>query len=48
LEWRSVQENWKDFQFAILGANGLTEIKNAAQARIRGIESNIAWARRTT
>ncbi len=38
------QENWKDFQFAILGANGLTEIKNAAQARIRGIESNVVWA----
>ena len=38
------QENWKNFQFAILGANGLTEIKNAAQARIRGIESNLTWA----
>jgi outer membrane receptor protein involved in Fe transport len=38
------QENWKDFQFAILGQNGLTEIKNANQARIRGLETNIAWA----
>lgn len=38
------QENWKDFQFALLGQNGLTEIKNANQARIRGFESNIAWA----
>lgn len=46
LRWNGAvfQENWKDFQFAILGANGLTEIKNAAQARIRGFESNIAWA----
>jgi len=46
LRWNGAvfQENWKDFQFAILGANGLTEIKNAAQARIRGIESNIVWA----
>jgi len=46
LRWNGAvfQENWKDFQFAILGANGLTEIKNAAQARIRGLESNIAWA----
>ncbi|MEO8459942.1 MAG: TonB-dependent receptor [Dokdonella sp.] len=38
------QENWKDFQFALLGQNGLTEIKNANQARIRGFESNITWA----
>jgi outer membrane receptor protein involved in Fe transport len=46
LRWNGAvfQENWKDFQFAILGANGLTEIKNAAQARIRGFESNLAWA----
>jgi outer membrane receptor protein involved in Fe transport len=46
LRWNGAafQENWKDFQFALLGANGLTEIKNAAQARIRGLESNIAWA----
>jgi len=38
------QENWKDFQFAILGQNGLTEIKNANQARIRGLETNVALA----
>ncbi len=38
------QENWKDFQFAILGQNGLTEIKNANQARIRGVETNVGWA----
>ena len=38
------QENWKDFQFSILGQNGLTEIKNANQARIRGIEANVGWA----
>ena len=46
LRWNGAvfQENWKDFQFAILGANGLTEIKNAAQARIRGLESNLIWA----
>src|SRR3990167_4282731 len=36
-------ERWDDFQFSILGANGLTEIKNAAQARIRGIETDIIW-----
>lgn len=46
LRWNGAvfQENWKDFQFAILGSNGLTEIKNAAQARIRGLESNVTWA----
>ena len=38
------QEEWDDFQFAILGANGLTEIKNANQARIRGIEAELNWA----
>jgi outer membrane receptor protein involved in Fe transport len=37
------QEDWKNFQFSILGQNGLTEIRNAAQARIRGIESDIVW-----
>ena len=36
-------ERWDDFQFSILGANGLTEIKNAAQARIRGIETDVVW-----
>jgi outer membrane receptor protein involved in Fe transport len=38
------QEDWKDFQFALLGANGLTEIKNSAQARIRGLESDLTFA----
>jgi outer membrane receptor protein involved in Fe transport len=28
----------------LLGLNGLTEIKNAAQARIRGLESDLTWA----
>lgn len=36
-------ERWDDFQFSILGANGLTEIKNAAQARIRGLETDVVW-----
>ena len=38
------QQEWEDFQFAILGQNGLTEIKNANQAQIRGIEADISWA----
>ena len=36
-------EDWKNFQFSILGANGLTEIKNANQARIKGVESDVTW-----
>ncbi len=36
-------EEWEDFQFSIIGANGLTEIKNAAQAEIFGVESDIVW-----
>ena len=45
LRWNGAvfQENWKDFQFAVVGANGLTEIHNANQARIRGFESNVTW-----
>jgi outer membrane receptor protein involved in Fe transport len=38
------QEDWKDFQFSYLGANGLTEIRNAGQARIRGLETDLRWA----
>ena len=38
------QENWDDFQFSYLGPNGLTEIRNAAQARIRGVETELRWA----
>src|SRR5579863_625497 len=46
LRWNGAvfQEDWKDFQFAILGQNGLTEIHNANQAQIRGFESNVEWA----
>ncbi len=38
------RQEWKDFQFSILGANGLTEIKNANQARISGAEMELNWA----
>jgi len=38
------RETWKDFQFSILGANGLTEIKNANQAEIKGVEVEANWA----
>jgi iron complex outermembrane recepter protein len=35
------QLGWKDIQLSFLGANGLTEIRNAGNARIRGIETDI-------
>jgi len=35
------QENWKDIQLSFLGANGLTEVRNAGDARIRGIEADL-------
>ena len=38
------QQKWNDFQFAILGANGLTEIKNANQAEVNGLEMDVNWA----
>ncbi|MDZ4814269.1 MAG: TonB-dependent receptor [Pseudomonadota bacterium] len=38
------RQEWEDFQFSILGANGLTEIKNANQARINGLEMDLTWA----
>jgi len=46
LSWNGAvfQEDWKDFQFSYLGANGLTEIRNAGQARIRGLETDLRWA----
>lgn len=45
LRWNGAvfHETWKDFQFSFLGANGLTEIKNAAQAKMTGIETDINW-----
>lgn len=36
--------DWKDFQFAFLGANSLTRIANAGAARVKGFESELAWA----
>ncbi|MEQ1618416.1 MAG: TonB-dependent receptor [Terricaulis sp.] len=37
-------ETWKDFQFAYLGLNGLTQIQNAGDAEIRGLETDLTWA----
>jgi outer membrane receptor protein involved in Fe transport len=46
LSWNGAvfREDWKDFQFSVLGANGLTEIRNAPQARINGFETELNWA----
>ena len=38
------EEKWKDPQFAITGENGITEIINAGEARIRGVETDFQWA----
>jgi outer membrane receptor protein involved in Fe transport len=38
------QDDWDDFQYSFLGQNGLTEIKNAGQARIKGIEADLVVA----
>ena len=35
------QENWNQVQFSSLGLNGLTIIRNAGNARIRGFEFNV-------
>jgi iron complex outermembrane receptor protein len=38
------RQEWEDFQFDYLGQNGLTEIKNANQAQIDGVEMDLNWA----
>ena len=37
-------ERWKDAQFGITGANGITEIINAGRSEIRGVEADAQWA----
>ena len=45
LRWNGAifYEKWDDFQFSFLGANGLTEIRNAGKAKMKGVESDISW-----
>lgn len=38
------RQKWEDFQFSIIGGNGLTEIKNANQAQIDGLEMDVKFA----
>lgn len=46
LRWNGAifHEVWEDFQFAFLGLSGLTEIQNAGDAEINGIETDITLA----
>ena len=46
LTWNGAifEESWENFQFSVLGLNGLTDIRNAAQAKIQGLETEINWA----
>jgi outer membrane receptor protein involved in Fe transport len=46
LRWNGAlfYEVWEDFQFAFLGGNGLTEIQNAGDAEIHGVETDLTWA----
>lgn len=37
------QEDWNDIQLSFLGENGLTEIRNAGIARIRGVEADFTY-----
>jgi len=36
-------EKWKDAQYGISGTNGITEIVNAGQSEIKGIEADVQW-----
>lgn len=45
LRWNGAvfHEVWEEFQFAFLGANGLTEIQNAGDAEVNGFETDLTW-----
>ena len=47
LRWNGAifHEQWKAFQFAFLGANSFTEIHNARDARINGLETDMSYVR---
>jgi outer membrane receptor protein involved in Fe transport len=36
-------EEWKNFQYSFLAQNGLTDVVNAPQAEIKGVETDINW-----
>lgn len=37
------QEDWNNIQLSFLGENGLTEVRNAGIARIRGVEADLSY-----
>jgi iron complex outermembrane receptor protein len=37
-------EKWKGVQTSVQGANGITSIVNAGDARVEGLESDVSWA----
>jgi iron complex outermembrane receptor protein len=45
LRWNGAifHETWKAFQFAFLGANSFTEIHNAKDAKINGLETDLSY-----
>ncbi|MBW8812069.1 MAG: TonB-dependent receptor [Caulobacterales bacterium] len=45
LRWNGdvYSEKWNNFQFSFLGANGLTEIRNANSAKMKGVETDVNW-----
>ncbi|HEX7946046.1 MAG TPA: TonB-dependent receptor [Phenylobacterium sp.] len=45
LRWNGAvfYEKWDNFQFSFLGANGLTEIRNAGKAKMKGVETDVNW-----
>ena len=36
-------EKWKDVQYSVQGANGITSIYNVGAAEVKGIESDVSW-----
>ena len=47
LRWNGAifHEQWKKFQFAFLGENSFTEVHNARDARINGLETDLSYVR---
>jgi hypothetical protein len=43
VERRALLRELGHFQFSFLGANGLTEIRNAGKAKMKGLETDINW-----
>jgi iron complex outermembrane receptor protein len=46
LRWNGAlfHEKWDNFQFSYLGPNSVTVVQNAANATIKGVETEVEWA----